>query len=226
MVAALPLTHPQPRFSANERLKHAFRPWFWGSIAVATLIHFMLLAFWPQMPVAEIAPPRAPLAMTIPPEIRIPPPPEELPRPAVPLVGDVHLSPETTLPEMAELFRSRAELPAPPTRHAAPAEQPPFTPYTVAPDLRSPQRAELQRYLERNYPPALRDAGIGARAVLWVHIDEAGHVLATRVVSSSGYPAFDELAQEALQRVRFSPALNFDRRVPVWIQLPIQFQVR
>jgi periplasmic protein TonB len=82
------------------------------------------------------------------------------------------------------------------------------------------------RYLERNYPPALHYFGVGARVVLWVFIDEQGRVQNTRVVESSGYPDFDDLAQNALRTVEFSPAMNRDQPVAVWIQLPIQFQVR
>jgi outer membrane biosynthesis protein TonB len=35
----------------------------------------------------------------------------------------------------------------------------------------------VQRALERNYPPLLRDAGIGGTPVVWFFIDENGRVL-------------------------------------------------
>jgi hypothetical protein len=35
--------------TANERLKDSFSSWFWGSILAATLIHFGVFAFWPEM---------------------------------------------------------------------------------------------------------------------------------------------------------------------------------
>jgi periplasmic protein TonB len=214
--------------SANDRLKESFRTWFWASVAGAALLHFLVLALTPRLSVADWQRPSTVMDV-LPPvhEYQIPPPPEEIARPQVPVVGSVDVSADVTLPEMGELFRERPELPPPPIQAASAGDAtPPFTPYSVAPELRAAQRTELQRYLERNYPPALRDAGIGARAVLWVHIDEQGNVRETRVVQSSGYPAFDAVASEALQHVRFSPALNRDERVPVWIQLPIQFQVR
>jgi TonB family protein len=46
----------------------------------------------------------------------------------------------------------------------------------------------------------------------------------TKVQESSGYPAMDQIAQEALRQVTFSPAMNRDQRVPVWVALPITFQ--
>ena len=37
--------------SANETFKHSFSLWFWGSISAATLMHFLVFAFWPSMQV-------------------------------------------------------------------------------------------------------------------------------------------------------------------------------
>jgi outer membrane biosynthesis protein TonB len=36
----------------------------------------------------------------------------------------------------------------------------------------------------------------------------------------------DEAALQVADVIRFSPALNRDKRVPVWISLPINFQTR
>ena len=41
--------------TANDKLKASFQSWFWGSIMAATVIHFCLFNFWPEMTAADIA---------------------------------------------------------------------------------------------------------------------------------------------------------------------------
>ena len=101
---------------------------------------------------------------------------------------------------------------------------PAFTPYTVAPRLEN--RQEIARALEREYPPILRDARIGGTVVLWVHIDEQGQVTDTRVHTSSGHDHLDRAAMAVAREMRFTPALNRDLSVPVWVSLPVTFTVR
>src|SRR5690606_19222752 len=77
--------------------------------------------------------------------------------------------------------------------------------------------------LEKSYPALYRNAGIGGKAVLWVVIDEAGAVRNTRVVTSTGFPELDDVAERILRdRAHFTPAYNRDQRVPVWIQIPVE----
>ena len=102
--------------------------------------------------------------------------------------------------------------------------QPVFTPYTVKPDyVNGP---EIMRALEREYPPLLRDAGIGGTAIVWFFIDESGEVKNQRIQEGSGHPALDEAALRVAPVFRFTPALNRDRAVPAWVQLPITFTTR
>jgi periplasmic protein TonB len=116
-------------------------------------------------------------------------------------------------------------LPAPPIPNAPDlSEQPAFTPYSVKPELKNP--GELQKALERNYPRAYKEAGVGGTTLLWVFIDISGAVKNTKVVESSGHAELDEAAREVVTTTaKFSPAYNRDDRVPVWIQIPITFRV-
>jgi protein TonB len=99
---------------------------------------------------------------------------------------------------------------------------PRFTPYTVAPVLRNTE--EARRALQRFYPPLLRDAGIGGTVILWFLIDEQGNVVRTQVQRTSGHEGLDEAATRVAEVMRFTPAMNRDRRVRVWVQLPIEFR--
>ena len=101
---------------------------------------------------------------------------------------------------------------------------PVFTPYTVKPELRN--REAVQRALVRNYPPLLRDAGIGGTTLLWMLIDETGTVQKTQVKEKSGHDALDQAAQKVGEVMQFTPALNRDQKVKVWIQLPIVFKTQ
>jgi periplasmic protein TonB len=224
-------TMPTPfkHTTANDRLKNSFNSWFWGSIAAAALIHFLVIGFMPTATPEDwgIAS-REMEAIEIPPQVEIPPPPQDIPRPAVPVIStNINIDQDITIAEVTFDRNPVENLPPPPTGSQVDlSEQPAFTPRTVEPRLGDAARNQLMRHLERNYPPALRDAGIAGRVVLWVFINEQGQVQNTRVVESSGYPQFDALAQEALRTVSFSPAMNRDQRVPVWVQLPVAYQVR
>jgi TonB family protein len=99
--------------------------------------------------------------------------------------------------------------------------RPTFTPFEVRPELRN--RSEVASALAEEYPALLRRAGIGGNAMLWLFVDEEGTVKNVRVAQSSGHPQIDDAAERVAYRMRFSPALNRDERVSVWIQVPISF---
>ena len=99
---------------------------------------------------------------------------------------------------------------------------PRFTPMTVRPTIRNMQ--EVQRALQRFYPPLLRDAGIGGTTVVWILIDEQGNVVRTQVHQSSGNEGLDDAAMRVGEVIDFTPAMNRDRAVRVWVQWPITFQ--
>lgn len=101
---------------------------------------------------------------------------------------------------------------------------PVFTPYTVKPDLKN--RTAVANALTRNYPPLLRDAGIGGTALVWILIDEQGNSVKAQVKESSGHDALDQAALKVADIMQFTPALNRDQKVKVWIQLPIVFKTQ
>jgi protein TonB len=103
-------------------------------------------------------------------------------------------------------------------------ETPSFTPFTVAPNLKN--RDDVGRALEREYPPLLRDAGVGGKVEVWVRISDKGEVEDVQIHQSSGHPALDEAAIKVGQVMQFTPAMNRDKQVPVWVSIPITFQVR
>jgi protein TonB len=101
-------------------------------------------------------------------------------------------------------------------------DAPAFTPFEVAPQLRNAQ--SVQRILESEYPAMLRDAGVGGTVVVHFFIDETGAVANATIHESSGQAQLDDAALRAAREFEFSPALNRDQPVPVWVSIPVTFQ--
>ena len=96
-----------------------------------------------------------------------------------------------------------------------------FARFDVTPVLQN--RDEVARALEREYPSANRDAGVGGETYLWILIDDRGVARAGQVNISSGCRELDEAALRAAPVMRFSPAMNEGRSVAVWIPIAISF---
>jgi protein TonB len=212
--------------TANDRLKSSFSSWFWGSMIVATLIHFGAFAFWPELTAEDFSFESVELeAIELPPEIEIPPPPQAIARPATPVIAAAAIDEDITIAPTTFEDNPVENLPPPPEETGTDlAAAPTFTPFTVAPEIQN--RTEVIRAMEREYPPLLRDAGIGGTVRVYFFIDENGQVQDTRIDQSSGHQALDQAALNVAGVYRFSPALNRDQRVPVWVSFPITFQVR
>jgi periplasmic protein TonB len=214
--------------TANDKFKRGFSDWFWYSIAVAAVVHLVMFAFWPEMTSADVGIRSDELtAIELPPEIEIPPPPEQIARPATPVVSSAQIDDDITIAPTTFDANPIENLPPPPTASAGAddiSRAPTFTPMTVRPELQNTR--EIQRALERNYPPLLRDAGIGGTPVVWFFIDENGRVLRTQLSKSSGYDALDAAAIQVANMMQFSPALNRDKRVQVWVEIPVVFTAR
>ncbi len=101
---------------------------------------------------------------------------------------------------------------------------PAFVSFTVAPTPRN--RDGVVRAMERAYPSLLCEAGIGGTVEVFLLIDEEGAVVDARIDQGSGHAALDAVALDVAYVYRFTPALNRDRPVAVWVSVPVTFQVR
>jgi protein TonB len=211
----------------NDRFKRSFGSWFWGSMIAATVVHFLLFQFWPTLQAEDVSFTAEELEMIeLPPEIEIPPPPEAISRPATPVMATADIDQDITIAPTTFADNPIDDLPPPPTNDGGGdiSAAPVFTPMTVRPEILN--RSEIQQVLMREYPPILRDAGIGGTVVVWFFISTDGHVLDRRVSESSGQVQLDEAALNVADVFEFSPALNRENTVQVWIQLPISFRVQ
>jgi TonB family protein len=214
--------------TANDRFKQGSGDWFGYSVAAAAVFHLVMFAFWPNMTAADYTGQSDELtAIDLPPEIVIPPLPEQIARPATPVISDLDIDDDITIAPTTFDANPIDNLPPPPTSSSSNddiSRAPMFVVMTVRPQLLN--TAQVERELIRNYPPLLRDAGVGGTPILWFHIDETGRVIQTRLHTSSGYTQLDEAAQKVAEHMRFSPALNRDRKIQVWVEIPVVFRSR
>jgi len=211
--------------SANDAFKSHYRDWVGFGVIVAVGLHFGFFHFFPNLRAADLAGGVTELeAIELPPEVRVPPPPEQIARPATPKVAAAEVSEDVTIaPTTFESNPVENLAPPPAAAGLGPSDKPSFIPYDVAPRLKNP--VEIQKLLQRNYPPQLREAKIQGTVVLWIYIDDRGNVLKSHVQRSSGYMAMDRVAQGCADEMEFTPAKNRDKRTAVWVAQAISFEV-
>ncbi|MBW3630679.1 MAG: energy transducer TonB, partial [Gemmatimonadetes bacterium] len=83
---------------------------------------------------------------------------------------------------------------------------------------------ELQRALERLYPPELRDLGVTAEVEVRFRVDEAGNVQSPSI-SRSNDPRFNSATLAAVQVLRFIPARVGGKPVKAWVCIPIRWTI-
>lgn len=211
------------RETANDRFKRRFGRWMGCGVMVAAVFHFALFQFFPELTAEDLSTePGRITDIELLKKIDIPPPPEPIQRPPIPVVGDVDVDENYTMPETT--LEANPLPPPPPPDIGAGSGHESFLAYTVAPRLKD-KRSAL-RVVEGHYPPLLKDAGVGGKVTLQAFVDTTGKVLDARVVSSSGTQLLDDAALEAVRLFEFTPALNRDTKVAVWIQQLIIFQIK
>ena len=203
--------------NANRQLHDAYRSWLRRGMAAAGIVHMIVLAF-AAMPVVEplAETPDEPVSL-IELRYRIPPPPQELARPAVPTISD-----EAAIDDVAiaptDLDVPPVEAPAPSQPEAEAAPTTTFVPYTVAPRCATGCGNEE---LLAHFPRILRKAGVACSAIVGLHIDVDGRVTDARIVEPSGIPACDRALETWARTTRWTSAYNRDVPVAVWIEQPV-----
>jgi len=190
----------------------------------------------PPVPVPVPAPAPAP----IPPARPTKPVAAPVPEAPAPVDVVVQSKPVATPPAVSAPVPPPADValqrPAPPAvapdAEAAAAEvQAASAQPTQAPVARAPERSEPPALIERSrvapiYPRASRRAGEAGTVVLRLTVGVSGTVLATDVLSSSGFDRLDQAAQAAVRQWRFSPGTRQGVPVELSIQVPIRFELQ
>ncbi len=164
-------------------------------------------------------PPSPPIVLE---DIEEPPPPAR-PRPVVDETGDeVDEGVEENLSEVPDL--------APPPLPEAPLMAPPLPqgPDTV-PFHAVEVKPQVVRQVRPRYPEIARRMGLEGRVMVKALVGEDGRVIAAEVVTGQPRGVEEILgpaAVEAVLRFRFSPGMQRDRPVRVWVVVPVVFQLQ
>ena len=87
-------------------------------------------------------------------------------------------------------------------------------------------RQEIIEAMQTAYPPLLRDAGIAGSVRLYFFVEADGEVTKIEIDESSGHAALDDAALRVADVYRFSPGMNGEEPIGVWVNFPITFRVR
>ena len=101
------------------------------------------------------------------------------------------------------------------------SESPQSVAHTVKPQLLNLD--EVAAAIEKEYSVLLMDAGVGDTATVHLFVETTGEVANALVKESSRHIALDEVALRVGRVARFSPAMNNDEVVAVWIPLHITY---
>src|SRR5690606_38809463 len=202
--------HPPHFETANDRMKRRSADWTARSIVLAVLLHFAVFNLTPSMYSRAWGSASEPPKIVIPDDIEIPDPPAAIQSPAEPVMGSTDIPNEVTIANTTCDDWKPPEI-APPVRTEGRGSQEyeRFTLSMVAPEILNV--AEVERALQRNYPPILRDAGIGGKVYVNIWLDEKGTVMKAELAQSSGYPQMDAAALDVVDVMRLSPAQNRGR---------------
>lgn len=213
--------------TANDRFKATFSRTYWYSVTLAVLLHFLVLQFTPAFAAERFDRPDAAPIVVYTERVELPPPPNAIPRPALPIITDGFVDATVTIPTIP-FERYVPPAPPPPSvgaRSDAVREQfEAFVPSMTAPRLLNVQ--EIERALQQHYPALLRDAGIEGDVDVALWLTETGEVARAGIARSSGHAAMDAAALAVIDRMRLTPALNRGRAVRVIVTVPVRFRVR
>lgn len=208
--------------TANARLHGSYGRYFRWFTGLAILVHAVLL-FLVVAPRGERFQARGEemQVVDIPPQITVPPPPEEIASPATPVMGETPVADDITIAE-TEIQADAPVLAVP----SLPLPEPPpveeaslsLTTYTVKPRCMVNCTAD---HVRRHVPPSLLKRGVSCDLAVALRIDTSGKVTATEVLRPSGNPECDEAAQAWARTTEWTSAFNRDQPVVVWITQPV-----
>lgn len=200
--------------TANDRFKAGYATTMRWTVGLSLFIWLMVFLFTPEI---EIKPYTQELeevqVVDIPQTIDIPPPPQELPKPQVP----IEAAPDAEVDEDIDIAETLIDdfdsyVPPPPGGGGGTGND--FVAFDTKP--------EIVNYVPPQYSEFAREAGLEGLVMVDVLVGTDGKVKATRI-SRSVHPVLDQAAIAAAQRATFTPGKQRNIPVEVWVTLPYNF---
>ena len=145
-------------------------------------------------------------------QIKIPEPPA---RPSVPIASEDEFFDEDITIEDTDLedFEDWVA----PSSEGGPEDK--FIPYDQAPRPKIPLGDLII------YPELAREAGIEGKVFVRAFINTKGVVTATKIVKGLPNTGLDEAALNAIKKSRWYPARQRDKKVGIWLTIPVDFSL-
>ena len=204
--------------TANSRLHESYGRYFRWFVFAAVAVHTSLI-FFVVAPRGEgfAVITKETIVIPIPPEVRIPPPPDEMARPATPVVSDEAIDDITIAETLLDI-----NVPDPPA--VGLRDEPTvtsFVPYTDPPRCKANcSSGDVLGHLSA----LVKKTGVMCEVVVGLHIDTTGVVKAADILKSSGNRACDSAVEKWAPTTRWTTAYNRDEPVAVWIAQPVRIE--
>ena len=211
-------------------LRRTYRKVLWISVGLSALLHLVLFLLFPTFEIEAYARAEEPVVIQLEkiPETRQerrPPPP---PRPVVPVATDSPDVPDDVTIETTELDLNLDDLaPPPPLEEEVFEEEIELEEEDEVVDywkVEKPPKALDDSQPRPEYPEIAREAGIVGKVFVMVLVGKDGKV--EQIGDITGPEVFHEAAKKAALQWEFSPAIQNDKPVRVWVSLPFNFQLR
>jgi protein TonB len=111
---------------------------------------------------------------------------------------------------------SSAKLDLPPATDSGPVNQPGTVPFVD-------QLPEPVKVVQPPYPDLARQAQVEGLVMVYALVGRDGRVVDARLDPKLHVPLLDETAVSAVRQWVFTPALDHNRPVMVWVNIPIRF---
>ncbi len=209
-------------------LRQGYNKALWVSVGSSALINAVLILFFPTFEPESFARAEKPIIIQLEdiPETRQerrPPPPS---RPVVPIATDNPDVPDDVTIETTDLDMDLDDLLPPP-----PLEEEVFEEVDLEEEeedvveiWKVEKQPKAKKEVVPEYPEIARKAGIEDRVFVQVLVGKDGKV--EQVGEIDGAPVFHEAARKAALQWEFSPAIQNDKPVRVWVSLPFNFTLK
>ena len=197
----------------NDRFKARYQRYLTVALLLSLLLWINVFLFTPEL---EIEPYRLKEesieVVDIPDVIDIPPPPQELPKPQVP----IEAAPDAEVDEEVEIAETMPDdfSGALPSMGGGEGPAQNFQAFDTKP--------ELVKFVPPVYSEFAREAGFSGVVYVDVLVGTDGRVKQVRL-QRGVHPLLDKAALEAAQRAQFTPGKQRDIPVEVWVTLPYGF---
>jgi len=201
----------QIHMTAEQRLKDSYPRMFRNAVILAIVIHALMFLLIPEIQVKpyQLRERQEIVAIEIPDQIKVPPPPKEEAKPQIPT--EIQPSEEATAEET--IASTELDIAAPPELPPAPTRTEFFTAYDTPP--------QVVRQIPPEYPELAKMSELEGVVMVQIGVDEFGNVVEARVLQ--GTEGLNQAAIDAVMQWKFTPARQRDVPVPVRIVVPIRF---